>query len=504
MSCKYCKQAQLWRLPTTTLTAPPLIPPTPLSLFPYAFSLSLFSCCTAMLLVLPLIACLIWANPGVECTTRFGVFINSAPSSIGSRSGFDRQSAPAAPLDLQRPQADAQQTWNGASNSVRPANGLDQSAAGAVPVTAPDQQRPTVVYGVDSQPAATRPSNSASPPRPEAQFNFRERFSSTLFQPIARDNLRKNMVYSPASVHTMIGLLSTVSSGETSLELQRVGQLSGDKMAVAKEFKRQLNSQKKSENAQLIMANKLFYNNRLAQLNPDYRRFAVQYFESDIDTIDVNRAANSAAKINAWTADATRNRIRNLVSASDIDDQTQALLVNAIYFKARWATEFSAVDTSTEKFQAGRAGAIKVPMMFNDDIFDYADLPELDATAVELPYAGTDASMLIILPNQVDGLAQLESQLASTDLNFIASRLRREMVTLRIPKFRIEFDQDMTRPLQQLGLRRMFTDLSEVDTMLLEPVKVSKILQKAFIDVNEAGSEAAAASCEWNPHLKKE
>lgn len=446
-----------------------------------------------MLLVLPLIACLIWANPGVECTTRFGVFINSAPSSIGSRSGFDRQTAPAA-LDLQRPQADAQQTWNGHPNSVRPVNGLDQSPA-AVPVTAPDQQRPTVVHGVDSQPA-TRPGNSASPPRPEAQFNFRERFSSTLFQPISRDNLQKNMVYSPASVHTMIGLLSTVSSGETALELQRVGQLSGDKMAVAKEFKRQLNSQKKSENAQLIMANKLFYNNQLAQLNPDFRRFAVQYFESDIDTIDVNRAANSASKINAWTADATQNRIRNLVGPSDIDEQTQALLVNAIYFKARWATEFSAVDTSTEKFQMGRAGAIKVPMMFNDDIFDYADLPELDASAVELPYAGTDASMLIILPNQVDGLAQLESQLPSTDLNFIASRLRREMVTLRLPKFRIEFDQDMTRPLQQLGLRRMFTDLSEVDTMLLEPVKVSKILQKAFIDVNEAGSEAAAASCE--------
>lgn len=444
-----------------------------------------------MLLMLPLIACLIWANPGVECTTRFGVFINAAPSSIGSRSGFDRQTPPAA-LDLQRPQADAQQTWNAHPNSVRPAN--EQSSA-AVPATAPDQQRPTVVHGVDSQPA-TRPSNSASPPRPEAQFNFRERFSSTLFQPISRDNLQKNMVYSPASVHTMIGLLSTVSSGETALELQRVGQLSGDKMAVAKEFKRQLNSQKKSENAQLIMANKLFYNNQLAQLNPDYRRFAVQYFESDIDSIDVNRAANSASKINAWTADATRNRIRNLVTPSDIDTQTQALLVNAIYFKARWATEFSAVDTSTEKFQMGRAGSIKVPMMFNDDIFDYAELPELDATAVELPYAGTDASMLIILPNQVDGLAQLESQLPAIDLNFIASRLRREMVTLRLPKFRIEFEQDMTRPLQQLGLRRMFTDLSEVDTMLLEPVKVSKILQKAFIDVNEAGSEAAAASCE--------
>lgn len=355
-----------------------------------------------------------------------------------------------------------------------------------------------MVYGADNQPEI-RPQNQFQT-RPEAQFNSRERFSSLLFQPISRDNLQKNVVYSPASVHTMLALLSTVSSGETALELQRVAQLSADKMAVARDFKRQLNAQQKLENAQLIVANKLYYNYQLAEINPDYKRFAQTYFESDIEAIDVNRPANSASRINAWAADATRNRIRNLVSPGDIDTQTQALLVNAIYFKARWNTEFSVVDTTTDKFQLGRGASIKVPMMFNDDIFDYADLPELDAKAVELPYAGTEASMLIILPNQIDGLAQLESQLARQDLNYIAARLRREMVTLRLPKFRIEFDQDISGPLQQLGLRRMFTDQSEVDTMLLKNVKVSKMLQKAFLDVNEAGSEAAAATCEY-PHL---
>lgn len=457
-----------------------------------------------MLLVLPLIACLIWGNPGVESTRHF-TLTNFAPRSIGLRSGLDAPATPAE-LDLQRPQAQEaqptlQQTWNGHPNAVRPA-AAPAPAAAQVAAPAPpqaistvlDQQRPTVVYGVDNQPDARPP--SPFPPRPEAQFNSRERFSSLLFQPISRDNLQKNVVYSPASIHTMIALLSTVSSGETALELQRVGQLSADKMAVAKDFKRQLDAQKKMENAQLIVANKLYYNYQVAEVNPDYKRFAQTYFDSDIEAIDVSRPGNSASRINAWAADATRNRIRNLVSPSDIDGQTQAVLVNAIYFKARWNTEFSAVDTSSEKFQLGRGATIKVPMMFNDDIFEYADLPELDATAVELPYAGTEATMLIILPNQVDGLAQLESQLATQDLNFIASRLRREMVTLRLPKFRIEFDQDMSGPLQQLGLRRMFTDLSEVDTMLLKNVKVSKMLQKAFIDVNEAGSEAAAASCE--------
>ncbi|KAH8416051.1 hypothetical protein KR222_007256, partial [Zaprionus bogoriensis] len=332
--------------------------------------------------------------------------------------------------------------------------------------------------------------------RPEAQFNYRERFSTALFQPITRASSQKNVVYSPTSLHTMLGLLYTVSSGETAAELQRVAQLGEDRLTVAKEFQRLISGQKRMENAQLIVANKLYYNYALAELNPDYQRFAVQYFDADIEAIDAKRAANSAAKINAWAADATRNRIQQLVTPGDIDERTEALLVNAIYFKARWATEFSAVDTSSERFQLSRTAAIKVPTMFNDDYFDYADLPELDAKAVELPYAGTDATMLLILPNQVDGLPQLEAQLAgnNNDLNFIAARLRREMVTVRLPKFRIEFEQDMTRPLQQLGVRRMFTESSEIDAMLMSPVRVSKILQKAFIDVNEAGSEAAAAT----------
>lgn len=318
-----------------------------------------------------------------------------------------------------------------------------------------------------------------------------------LFQPIIRGNSRKNVVYSPSSLHSMLGLLYGVSSGQTADEIMRAGQFVEERIAVARDFKQVNELNRQMDNALLIVANKLFYNRELSELNPRYRRFANEFYGSDIEAVNMKRSANTAARINAWASDATRNIIRELVSPTDIDTQTEALLVNAIYFKARWATEFSAMDTTPEKFRVSSNAAVTVSMMYNDDIFAYAELPELDATAVELPYAGTQATMLLILPNQVEGLAQLERQLANpvNDLNIIASRLRRETVTVRLPKFRIEFEQDMVRPLQQLGVNRMFTRQSEVDAMLMRPVTVSKILQKAFIDVNEAGSEAAAASC---------
>ncbi|KAH8299504.1 hypothetical protein KR044_001994, partial [Drosophila immigrans] len=322
------------------------------------------------------------------------------------------------------------------------------------------------------------------------------RFSSLLFQPISRGNQLKNVIYSPSSIHAMLGLLYAVSSGQTADELRRAGQFVDDRISVARDFQRVNALNQQLEGAQLVVANKLFYNRELSDLNPDYRRFANEFYGSDIEAVNMKRSVNTAAKINAWASDATRNKIRELVSPADIDEQTEALLVNAIYFKARWANEFSSMDTTPEKFRVSSKAIVTVPMMYNDDIFHYADLPELDAKALELPYVGTQATMLLILPNQVEGLSQLERQLAnpSHDLNVIASRLRRETVTVRLPKFRIELEQDMVRPLQQLGVSRMFTGNSEIDAMLMRPVRVSKFLQKAYIDVNEAGSEAAAAS----------
>lgn len=427
---------------------------------------------------------------------------------FGSRSGFDNQiqsrsgGVPAVQNRIAQRTAvaagqPAQQQFS--AQSPAPAQAQAPSAPASASVT------PGVtVLGIDGstgKSAAGQSRGSSGPARPPAQFNYRERFSSTLFQPISRSNINRNVVYSPSSVHGILGMLFGVSSGETATELRLAGQFEQDQLSVAKDFQRVNNLERELQNAQLIVANKLFFNHELAVVNPDYARYAREFYNSEIEPVNMKRSSNTAARINAWAADATRNIIRELVTPNDIDDETQALLVNAIYFKARWANEFSAMDTTPEKFRVNSNKAITVPMMYNDDVFAYAELPELDAVALELPYAGTQVSMLFILPNQVDGLSQLERQLQRVDLNQIAARLRREMVAVRIPKFRIEFEQDMTRPLQELGVRRMFTANSQVDAMLMRPVKVSKILQKAFIDVNEAGSEAAAATCKFN-HLQ--
>lgn len=137
--------------------------------------------------------------------------------------------------------------------------------------------------------------------------------------------------------------------------------------------------------------------------------------------------------------------------------------------------------------------------MFNDDVYGLAELPELGATALELAYKDSATSMLILLPNETTGLGKMLQQLSRPefDLNRVAHRLRRQSVAVRLPKFQFEFEQDMTEPLKNLGVHQMFTPNSQVTKLMDQPVRVSKILQKAYINVGEAGTEASAASCKF-------
>ncbi|XP_052856015.1 alaserpin-like [Drosophila gunungcola] len=129
-------------------------------------------------------------------------------------------------------------------------------------------------------------------------------------------------------------------------------------------------------------------------------------------------------------------------------------------------------------------------MMHNHEVYGLADLPELEATALELPFNNSATSMLILLPNQPKGLANLEQQLAQSefDLNRIANRLHRQSVPVGLPWFWVSIDFDMTAPLKMLGLRQVFTGSSKVTKLLERAVRVDKILQRAHIKVFEDGT----------------
>uniref|UniRef100_A0A6P4FE88 Alaserpin-like n=1 Tax=Drosophila rhopaloa TaxID=1041015 RepID=A0A6P4FE88_DRORH len=279
-------------------------------------------------------------------------------------------------------------------------------------------------------------------------------------------------------------------------ELKQVGEFGKNHTDVALDFQRLIKFKDHLQGVELTTAMRVYYNQRLGGINTRFEEFAKIYYTAGTEPVDMDNGGVTATKINAWVANSTRNKIKNLMSSKSITSNVQAILVNAVYFKGRWEHVFSTMVTHSAKFRLSGGGTSEVAMMHNNDVYGFADLPELNATALELAYKDSATSMLILLPNRHDGLADLEQKLAQPefDLNRIAPRLRRRYVEVGLPKFRIEFEQDMTEPLKELGLRQLFSPSSQVINLLKQPVRVDQIKQKAYIDVGEGGTEAAAAS----------
>lgn len=327
----------------------------------------------------------------------------------------------------------------------------------------------------------------------------RNLFAADLVKTISGPHTQENVVYSPASVHAALTFAMMAARGETENEMRKVLKLGvQDRTEIAKDYSIFLkkNFQASEDGPQLQMANRWYVNDQI-QLSPDFMRIGKDYFNSVSEALNFDDAPLAVKSVNAWVEQQTNSKIKNLLTPDSINKETTSLLVNVIYFKAKWAQQFSLSSTHKAEFNISPTQKTSVDMMFSNEDYRYADLPELDATAVELPYENSDLSMLIILPNQVDGLAALEKKIATIDLNEISSRLELEDVEVMIPRFKIEYDLDMKEPLQQLGMQAAFSNGANFEGLTTNseiPQKISDVKHKAFLDVNEAGSEAAAAT----------
>uniref|UniRef100_A0A1B0B3I8 Serpin domain-containing protein n=1 Tax=Glossina palpalis gambiensis TaxID=67801 RepID=A0A1B0B3I8_9MUSC len=325
-------------------------------------------------------------------------------------------------------------------------------------------------------------------------------FAADLFTLVVDNSVDRNVVFSPASIQTCLTVAYLGAEGETAEEMRKALKLGeGDKNAVIKKYAEFVKSSFKSTNAQggplLKIANRVFANHNL-KISGTFQKLAKEYFDTTAKLLNFENAAESVAAINGWVEEQTNNKIQNLLQEDAVNSDTSAILVNAIYFKAKWTRQFSESSTRKSTFYTLNNGHVHVDLMYQDDYFRYADLPELDATALEMQYENSDLSMLIILPREVNGLQNLESKLSGFNISQIAERLEGEHVDVFLPRFRIEFDIDLKEPLKKMGITSMFSSNANLAGLFVSsvPQKISEVKHKAFLDVNEAGSEAAAAT----------
>lgn len=267
----------------------------------------------------------------------------------------------------------------------------------------------------------------------------------------------------------------------------------GNKEEIAKVFQMIIEGTEKETG--LEIANRIYVMQNY-KLKTAFNELTAKNFKSGVESLDFAQTAVAAKSINTWVEEKTHDKIKDLIQPDMLSSDTRAVLVNAIYFKGKWLHQFDKNLTHPMPFWTTPSQSVDVDMMTLKKRFKYGKLDKFDATALEMEYQDSNISMLFILPNKKDGLKALEAKMHEIDLRDISSQMHEQEVEVFLPKFEFEFTKELNDVLEKLGMGTAFTNAADFSGLLDSPeqLKISKVIHKAFIKVDEEGAEAAAAT----------
>ncbi|KAH7970873.1 hypothetical protein HPB49_016279 [Dermacentor silvarum] len=321
-------------------------------------------------------------------------------------------------------------------------------------------------------------------------------FGVALFKELCSKRADQNIFFSPASISIALGMLYAGAGGKTLEELSSVLGLSGaelvDRNVVLTVYKSLVET--KSANATLDIANTVLIQKDFEILE-QYRNDVVNYFQAEARPVDfVRDGSRVTAEINEWVKDKTKGKIPKLLDEA-LPMNTVAFLINAVYFKGTWVTKFQARDTKLLSFYNQGRHEVRVATMSVRRHFGYAVVDELNARALEVPYAGDRFSMIIVLPESKTGLPTVEASLPSVLVDKIANDLTPRDVQLWLPKFKLQTDYNLVVPLRRLGIESAFGNSADFSGISgRNDLALSDVKHKAMVEVSEEGTVAAAVT----------
>lgn len=351
-------------------------------------------------------------------------------------------------------------------------------------------------------------------------------FGWDMFKEINSCKSDSNFLCSPMSMTSLLSLLSLGSRGETDSQIKKVLHVSdqghapdspetlqagsaacgGEHTAlesgqvsvetdIHNQLKALFSKLKSAGDTKLTIAHGLFTQLKFP-ISKNYLTSSQALYQAKVKSVDF-AMDKTREEINTWVEKETNGKIKNLFAPNSLSKDTCLILVNAIYFKGKWMKMFKKDDTKDALFHVKEDVNITVPMMSQTDTFNHAIVEEVDAQIIELPYGNGNFSMFILLPNNISGLEKVTKQMT---LKLLAKctdpkNLQSKKIELQFPRFKIEASYDLTSHLQNMGMKDAFSqqkaDLSGISTAGLF---VSTVIHKAFIEINEEGTEAAAAT----------
>ncbi|OWF40884.1 leukocyte elastase inhibitor-like [Mizuhopecten yessoensis] len=321
-------------------------------------------------------------------------------------------------------------------------------------------------------------------------------FTLEIYKRLTKMSTDGNLFYSPFSISAAMSMVYLGAREQTAAQMvsplsiqslgQRVHEAYEDYLQVV---------MAKNENVTLQIANRLYPHSK-AGIVPSFIELCAKHYQADTKLMDYAQYETARKEINEWVSQQTAEKIKDLLPQGSLNPLTMMVLVNAIYFKGDWETKFDDKVTRDMTFHTLKGQQKTVKMMFQKATrFPLKHDDELKCEVLELPYKGNSLSMVIILPNGKNGLSALEEKLTPSKLQGLMKDTSPTKVEVFLPKFKLKSGFELSALFQQMGMTDLFNnnaDLSGIDESRM--TYVSAIFHQAFVDVNEEGTEAAAAT----------
>ncbi|RLD09157.1 MAG: serpin family protein [Chlamydiae bacterium] len=324
-----------------------------------------------------------------------------------------------------------------------------------------------------------------------AYNNFGNSFFNEIFQS------KSNIFVSPVSIALALAMTYNGAEGKTKEEMASVLNISGIKLSSFNKANEELIKQLAPDNdsLKLSIANSLWAKENEPFKKP-FLNIARKFYNAEIANVNFLNP-KTVPRINNWVESKTENKIKNLLNSGDVNKDTVLVLINAIYFKDKWQKPFTKRLTKKRNFYLTNGKTNEVPTMSNKDDYLYLETP--DYQAIQLPYSENRLRMVIFLPSKNNSLETFIKKFTKEEWSYILKKFKIKNGTVLLPKFKLDYKIELGKILSEMGMPIAF-DKHKANfrkMCILKPNEnlfIDKIIHKTFVDVDELGTEASAAT----------
>ncbi|XP_004847833.1 serpin B6 [Heterocephalus glaber] len=326
-------------------------------------------------------------------------------------------------------------------------------------------------------------------------------FGISLLKMLGEDS-SKNVFFSPLSISSALAMVFLGAKGSTAKHMAQVlsfNKCDGDGSDVHQSFQLLLDEVNRTGAKYLLRTANRLFGEKSYEFLSSFKDSCHKFYEAEMEELDFMHATEESRKhINSWVAKKTEDKITEVLSSGTVSPSTSLVLVNAIYFKGNWDKQFDKARTCEKPFKVSKDEEKPVQMMYKKSTFKMTYIGEIFTKILALPYVNKELNMIIMLPDEHIDLKTVEKEI--TYEKFVEwttpDKMDQEEVEVFLPRFKLEENYDLKNVLCRMGMTDTFegarADFSGMSSK--RDLFLSKVVHKSFVEVNEEGTEAAAAT----------